>query len=200
MFLSRSPALRTARPSAPSSSRASSRVSLRARSGALLASALVVAALLDPIAPAFAATAVLTDGKAGAASDLRGLGASGPRDSRWGSQPDPYESNLADHQGRSAGTFEDGGRGRIAGEVLADRDGRATILVRDLKDTSADGRLVVTTGGEATRIAVERGANANTRTISLSGLVAGAWNGFKILWAMGSGGGSRRDGFSVCRG
>lgn len=199
MFLSRSSALRAARPSAPLFHRA--RRFHLAGGTRFLAPALTACALLiEPLAPAHAATATLADGRTGEASDLRELAASGPRDSRWGSQPDPYESNLADHQGRSAGTFEDGGRGRISGEILADREGRATILLRDLKDTKADGRLVVTTGGEATRIAVERGANANTRTLSFSGLVAGAWNGFRILWAMGSGGAGRRDGYSVCRG
>lgn len=161
--------------------------------------ALIGALALSGATAGRAATATLTDGRAGAPSALRDLSADGPRDTRWGSQPNPYQGNLSDHEGRSAGSFEDGSRGRVSGEILADENGRATIVVRDLKDTKAEGKLVVTTGGEATRIAVERGANGNTRTISLTGLVAGAWNSFKVLWAMGSAAAHKRDGFSVCR-
>lgn len=146
------------------------------------------------------AAVTLTDGRAAPASDLRDMSANGPRETRWTSQPTPYEGNLADHQGRPAGSYDDGGRGRVSGEILADETGRATIVVRDLKDTAAAGHLVVTTGGKATRVAVDQGANGNARTITLTGLLAGAWNGFKVLWAMGPGAPGKRDGFSVCRG
>ena len=76
--------------------------------------------------------------------------------------------------------------------------GTATIVIRDLKDTKAPGKLVVTVDGKATRIKVEQGANGNARTVTIGGLVAGAWAGFKVLWAMGDSP-AFRDGFSVCR-
>lgn len=70
--------------------------------------------------------------------------------------------------------------------------------MRDLKDTKAPGKLVVTVDGKATRINVEQGANGAARTVSIGSLVAGAWGNFKVLWAMGDSP-ARRDGFSVCR-
>ena len=167
----------------------------------ILPSMILIAFLGLPSADSGAwAAATLTDGRAAPASDLRDISASGPRETRWTTQPTPYAGNPTNHQGRPAGSYDDGGRGRISGEILADETGRATIVVRDLKDTATAGHLVVTTGGEATRLAVDRGANGGARTITLSGLIAGAWNGFRVLWAMGSASPAKRDGFSVCRG
>lgn len=157
------------------------------------------ALLVGGPAAVHAASATIADGGSSEISALRGLEAGGPRETRWGTQPKPYKANLADHEGRATGTFEDGSRGRVAGEILADETGRAIIVVRDLKDTKADGKLVVAADGAATRLRVEQGANGNARTITLTGLVANAWNRFSVLWAMGSRAPDRRDGFSVCR-
>ena len=92
----------------------------------ILPSMILIAFLGLPLADSGAwAAATLTDGRAAPASDLRDISASGPRETRWTTQPTPYAGNPTDHQGRPAGSYDDGGRGRISGEILADETGRA---------------------------------------------------------------------------
>lgn len=132
----------------------------------------------------------------GPISENRGFTRGGPYDTKW---KNPAETeNTGDHQGRSAGTFEDSGRGQIEFEVKADKDGKAVVLLQDVGDTKHFGGF--TLNGEKIDIPAP-GKNASMLRVLLDFGAAG-WHNVVAATTLKPGlKAGKLDGFSVgvCR-
>lgn len=156
---------------------------------------IVLLALLASTSAGFADTVTTASDRSAKGSAIRNETRGGSYASEWSGAGDAH--NLKDHEGRSAGTFEDGGRGKVEFEVKAGADGKAVIDFQDVGDTRNMKNFKV--NGEKVAIPKPRADGSILRVVVDFG--RSGWQ--KVVAATTlRGGGShagRQDGFSVCR-
>ncbi|TPE53506.1 hypothetical protein [Amaricoccus solimangrovi] len=154
---------------------------------------LVLLALLASASASYAGTVTSLSDFTPDLSAVRNIRRDGPYASEW-SLPAAL-GNLADHEGRSAGSFDDGGRGMLKFAVKAGADGKATIAFQDVGDTKYFKSFKV--NGHKIDIPEPRKNGSILRV--LVDLGSAGWHKVVAVTELKGTRPGRQDGFSVCR-
>lgn len=154
---------------------------------------LVVLALLASAPASFAETVTPVSNFTPDLSAVRDFQRSGSYASQWRSPQ--AGGNLADHQGRGAGSFDDGGQGVVTFKVKAGSDGKAVVGFQDVGDTK-NFKSFSLNGHDVTVPAPAR--NGGVFKVVLDFGKAG-WHKVVAATTLKANRAGRQDGFSVCR-
>lgn len=153
---------------------------------------LVVLALLASASASFADSVPLSEYTPDL-SATRGFKRGGGTTSEW--RNPATLGNDADHEGRSAGSFDDGGRGMVKFAVKADADGKAVIAFQDVGDTKHFKSFTVN-GQKVDVPAPARDGGVLRVALDLG---KAGWHKVVAITRLNTSRGGAQDGFSVCR-
>jgi hypothetical protein len=155
---------------------------------------LVVLALLSSATIASAGPDVSLSDSGSDLSQTRNFRRGGGYESQW-SQP-AKNSNALDHEGRAAGSFEDGGKGLVRFGVKAGADGKAVVSFQDVGDTKNFKSFTV--NGQKVDIPEPRKNGSFFRVVIDFGREG--WHKVIAATTLRNPRSGLQDGFSVCRG
>lgn len=127
-------------------------------------------------------------------SETRNARRAGGYESQWSQLAE--RENLTDHEGRSAGSFEDGGKGVVRFGVMAGADGKAVVAFQDVGDTKNFKSFTV--NGQKIDIPEPRKNGSILRVVIDFGRAG--WHKVVAATRIDASRPGRQDGFSVCRG
>ncbi|MFQ8429965.1 hypothetical protein [Amaricoccus sp. W119] len=126
-------------------------------------------------------------------SAVRDLKRDGPYASEW--KAPALGGNHVDHEGRSAGSYDDGGKGMVRFAVKAGADGKAKVSFQDVGDTKNFKKFTV--NGQKIDIPAPR-ENGSILSVVLD-LGRAGWHQVVAATELKSARAGLQDGFSVCR-
>lgn len=154
---------------------------------------LVVLALLASASASFADPVSALSNFTPDLSAVKDFKRSGSYASQW--KTPQIGGNLVDHEGRSAGSFDDGGQGQVTFAVKAGSDGKATVVFQDVGDTKNFKDFTV--NGKHIDVPAPR-KNGGVLRVVLDFGKAG-WHKVVATTTLKNNRAGRQDGFSVCR-
>lgn len=153
----------------------------------------VLAALLCSATASYAGSVATTADPGSDVSSTRNMRRGGGYDSQWTAPS--ARGNARDHEGRGAGSFEDGGRGIIRLGVKADADGKAVVVFQDVGDTKNFRSFRV--NGEKIDVPKPSGNGSILRVLLDFG--GAGWHRVVAATTLAHPRSGQQDGFSVCR-